>query len=127
MLPTRILAPVWTPLAWLTAGCASVVAAWAGWRALRDRPVILRQLMAGAVVEALLLVEVVVAAVRTATGDGTGDPWTFWGYLLTSLVVLPVAAVWSFAERTRWSSVVLLVAALTVAFLHVRMVEVWAA
>ena len=127
MLPTRILAPVWTPLAWVTAGGALALAVWAAWRALRDRPVILRQLIAGSVVEGLLLVEVVVAVVLTATGGGTGDPWTFWGYLLTSLVVLPVAAVWSFAERTRWSSVVLLVAAATVAFLHVRMVQVWAA
>lgn len=127
MLPTRILGPVWIPLAWVTAGAALVLAAWAAWRAVRDRPVILRQLIAGAVVEALLLVEVVVAVVLTAVGDGTADPWTFWGYLLTSLVVLPVAAAWSFAERTRWSSVVLLVAAVTVAFLHVRMVQVWAA
>jgi len=125
MLPTRILGPVWTPLAWAAAVGALGLAFWAGWRAARDRPVILRQLIAGGVVEALVLVEVVVAAVRQATGDAPADAWTFWGYLLTTLVVLPVAAAWSFAERTRWSSVVLLVATLTVAFLHVRLVQVW--
>lgn len=125
MLPSRILCPVWTPLAWAVAVGALALGAWAGWRAVLDRPVILRQLVAGGVVEALMLVEVVVAAVSSATGAGPADPWTFWGYLLTTLVVLPVAAAWSFAERTRWSSVVLLVAALTVAFLHVRLVQVW--
>lgn len=125
MLPSRILGPVWTPLTWAVAGSALALAAWAGWRAVRDRPVILRQLIAGGVVEALLLVEVVVAAVRSANGDGPADAWTFWGYLLTTAVLLPVAALWSFAERTRWSSVVLLVAALTVAFLHLRMEQVW--
>jgi hypothetical protein len=125
MLPTRILGPVWTPLVWASAGGAFLLACWAGWFALRDRPVILRQLVAGGVVEALLLVEVVVAAVRTVTGDGPADGWTFWGYLVTTLFLLPVAALWAFAERTRWSSVVLLVAALTVAFLHVRMGQVW--
>lgn len=126
MLPSRILGPVWTPLTWAVAAGALALAAWAGWRALRDRPVIWRQLVAGGVVEGLLLVEVVVAAVRSATGDGPADPWTFWGYLATTAVVLPVAALWSFAERTRWSSVVLLVAALTVAFLHLRLEQVWA-
>ncbi|KGM16520.1 hypothetical protein [Actinotalea fermentans] len=116
---------MWTPLAWAVAVGALALGAWAGWRAVVDRPVILRQLIAGGVVEALMLVEVVVAVVKGATGDGPADPWTFWGYLLTTLVVLPVAAAWSFAERTRWSSVVLLVASLTVAFLHVRLVQVW--
>ena len=36
-----------------------------------------------------------------------------WGYVLTQLFILPIAAAWAFAERTRWSSVVLVVAALT--------------
>lgn len=109
----------------VVAGCA-VLLGWAGWRAVVDRPVILRQLIAAGVVEALLVVEVVVAAVSSATGDGPADAATFWGYLVTTLVILPVAAVWAFAERTRWSSVVLVVAALTVAFLQYRLVQVWA-
>lgn len=109
----------------LTAALCVALAAWAGWRAARDRPVILRQLLAAGVVEALLLVQVVVAAVRSASGHGPADAATFWGYLVTTLVVLPVAAAWAFAERTRWSSVVLLVAAVTVAFLVYRCVQVW--
>lgn len=121
----RILVAVWSPLAVLVAALSVAVAAWAGWRAVRDRPVILRQLLAGGVVEALLLVQVVIAAVRSATGDGPADAATFWGYLVTTLFVLPVAAVWAFAERTRWSSVVLVVASLTVAFLAYRCVQVW--
>jgi len=117
---------VWTPLIIaVVVGCAALVG-WAGWRAVADRPVILRQLVAAGVLEALLVVEVVVAAVSSATGAGPADVATFWGYLVTTLVVLPVAAVWAFAERTRWSSVVLLVAALTVAFLQYRLVQVWA-
>lgn len=108
----------------VVAGCAAL-AVWAGWRAAADRPVILRQLLAGAVVEALLVVEVVIAAVVGASGTGPADPLEFWGYVVATLVVLPAAAAWSFAERTRWSSVVLLVAAVTVAFLQYRQVVVW--
>lgn len=116
---------MWTPLAVLVAVLAGVVAAWAGWRTARDRAVVLRQLVAAGVVEAALLVQAVAAVVVTFTSRAPADPPTFWGYVVTSLLVLPVAAAWSFAERTRWSSAVLLVAALTVAFLQLRMVQVW--
>lgn len=116
---------MWIPLALAVAlGCA-VLAGWAGWRAARDRPVILRQLLVAGAVEALVLLEVVVAAVRMAGGTRPPDVPTFWGYLLTTLLILPFAAAWAFAERSRWSSVVLLVAALTVAFLQYRLLQVW--
>lgn len=118
---------VWSPLAVLSAALAVVLAGWAGWRAARDLPVIWRQLQASAVVEAVLAIQAVVAVVMAATHGAPSDAATFWGYLVTTLIILPVAAAWSFAERTRWSSVVLLVAALTVAFLQLRLVQVWQA
>ncbi|HQY34266.1 hypothetical protein [Actinotalea sp.] len=117
---------MWTPLALAVVLATAVVAVWATVRAARDRPVVLRQLLAAGVVEGLLLVQVVEAAARSLRGSGPADPATFWGYLMTALLVLPGAAAWAFAERTRWSSVVLAVAALTVAFLEYRMLVVWA-
>ncbi len=108
----------------MVALCAAL-AGWAVWFVVRDRAVILNQLWGGAVIEALLLVQAVVAAVAGARGEGEGDPLLFWGYLATTLVILPVAAAWAFAERTRWSSVVLAVACLTVAFLEWRMWQIW--
>lgn len=102
-----------------------VLAGWAGWFVARDRAVILNQLWGGAVIEGLVLIQGVVAIVLGATG--AGDPLLFWGYYATTLVILPVAAAWAFAERTRWSSVVLLVASLTVAFLEWRMWQIWTA
>lgn len=116
---------MWTPLVLVTVLGAAAVAAWAAWRTARDQPVILRQLLVSGVVEALLLVQVVVGLVQVARGDGPADGPTYWGYLVTTLFVLPVAAAWAFAERTRWSSVVLAVAALTVVFLQYRVVQVW--
>lgn len=111
----------------LVVALAVLLGLWAAWRTVRDRPVILRQLLFGGVVEALLVVQAAVAGVTAATGGGPRDGLTFWGYVVTSLLILPIAAAWSFAERTRWSSVVLLVAALTVAFLQLRLVQVWGA
>lgn len=125
--PGRILIRVWLPLVVVVVVLVVALAGWAGWRTARDRPVILRQLWAGAVVEALLLVQVVVAVVQVARGHDPAEGATFWGYLVTVLVILPLAALWAFAERTRWSSVVLLVAALTVAFLQYRLLLLWGA
>ncbi len=116
---------MFAPLVWLVvAGCAAL-AVWAFVFVVRDRPVVLRQLWGGAVVEALLVVQAVVQGVLLLRGHGSVDGFLFWGYVVTSVLVLPLAAAWAFAERTRWSSVVLLVAALTVAFLQLRLAQVW--
>ncbi|MBB2921527.1 hypothetical protein [Cellulomonas cellasea] len=115
------------PLTALVAATSLALAAWALWFVVRDRAVILRQLWGGAVVVGLLVVQAVVAGVLLARGAASPDAALFWGYVLTQIILLPLAAAWAFAERTRWSSVVLLGAALTVAFLELRLVQIWAA
>lgn len=115
------------PLLYLVVALCVALAGWAGWFVVRDRPVILRQLWGGAVVEGALVVQMVVAGVVSATSGGASDPVLFWGYFVTALFLLPIAAVWAFAERSRWSSVVLAVAALTVAFLEWRLWQIWEA
>ena len=87
--------------------------------------VILRQLFAAGAVEALLLAQVVVAIVGAVVGSSVAEPVTFWGYVITVLLVLPAAAAVSFIERSRWSSVILLVAALTTGFLQFRVLTLW--
>ncbi len=110
-------------LAWIGAVLALALAAWAGWRAWHDRPVVLRQLYGAAVVEAYLVVQLVlVLAHPAAAGAATG---LFWLYAVTQLLLLPLAVLWAFAERSRWSSVVLLVAALVAGFLQLRLLQVW--
>jgi len=116
---------VLVPLVLLVAALCLALAGWALWFVVADRAVVLRQLWGGAVVEGALVVQAVVLAVVQATGDQDVDGWLLWGYVVTQLLVLPLAAAWAFAERTRWSSVVLLVAALTVAFLELRLLQIW--
>ncbi|QCB93385.1 hypothetical protein [Cellulomonas shaoxiangyii] len=115
------------PLSWLVVATCVALAVWAGWFVVRDRAVVLRQLWGAAVVEGLLVLQAVAAGVLLATGSGQVDGVLFWGYVLTQVIVLPIAAAWAFAERTRWSSVVLVVAALTVAFLEYRLLQIWGA
>ncbi|MFF1529485.1 hypothetical protein [Cellulomonas sp. NPDC058312] len=113
------------PLLYAVAAAALLLAGWSGWFAVRDRAVVLRQLWGAAVVEGLMLLQAVVAGVRQATGAEPAEPLVFWGYVVTQLVLLPAAALWAFAERSRWSSVVLVVAAVAVAFLQLRLNQTW--
>lgn len=106
---------------------AVVVLVWACIFVARDRAVILRQLWAAAVVEELLIIQTVSAAVVLIVTHRDIIVWEYWGYVITTLLILPVAALWAFAERTKWSSVVLAVAAFTVVFLQWRLLQLWGA
>ena len=108
---------------WTGVALGLALAAWAGWHTWRDRPVVLRQLYGAAAVEAYLVAQLVVVLVHPAGGGGLSG--LFWIYVVVQLALLPAAALWAFAERTRWSSVVLLLAALVVAFLQLRLLQVW--
>lgn len=114
-----------TPLTVLVVVASSALGLWAAWFVVRDRAVILKQLWGAAVVEGLLLLQTIAAAVLLVTGDGHSDVGELWGYLVTVLLILPFAAAWAFAERSRWSSVVMVLAAVTVIFLEYRLVQIW--
>ncbi|MFF1541248.1 hypothetical protein ACFVWL_14290 [Microbacterium sp. NPDC058269] len=79
-----------------------------------------------ALVEALLVVQVVVAIIAPLAGNPpTGDLLEYWVYLV-SAVLLPVGAVlWALMERSRWSTVILGVAALAIAIMLWRMQVIW--
>ena len=60
------------------------------------------------------------------TGDGPeGSAVLFVSYLATVVFVLPLAVWWALSERDRWSSVVVAVAAFTVAAMVLRLWDVW--
>ena len=79
-----------------------------------------------ALVEALLVAQVVTAIIAPLVGNPpTGDLLEFWVYLV-SAVLLPVGAVlWALMERSRWSTVILGVAALAIAIMVWRMHVIW--
>lgn len=79
-----------------------------------------------AAVEVSLLVYLIGSIVRVAGGEQmAGEPWEFWGYLLTALL-LPVGAVyWAILERTRWSNFVLAAVGVTALVMAARMNQIW--
>ncbi len=115
------------PVVLIVSVLAAALGVWALVFAVTDRAVVLRQLIAGGVVEGALVVQGLVIAVEQLTGTRVSDPVTLWGYLLVALLLLPGAALVAFVERTRWSSVVLVVAAFTIIVMELRMWQLWQA
>lgn len=79
-----------------------------------------------AIVELLLVVQVVVAIIAPFAGNPpTGDLLEYWVYLV-SAVLLPIGAVlWALMERSRWSTVILGIAGVAIAIMLWRMQVIW--
>lgn len=105
--------------------CLACFALCVGAAILRQGPNDLTILSAAAV-ELFLLVYGVFSLIRLAGGQTiAGQPWEFWGYLLTALLI-PVGAVWwSLMDRTRWSNLVLGAVGATVFVMLFRMEQIW--
>jgi hypothetical protein len=84
--------------------------------------------VAGAgLLELLLLLQSGIAAAAMAGGTGPADVPTFLSYLI-GVVLVPVAGVlWARTERTRWAGTVIAVAALVVAVMVWRLLQLWEA
>lgn len=79
-----------------------------------------------ALLQVLLLAQIVVAIIAPFVGNPpTGSALEFWVYLV-SAALLPVAGVaWALVERSRWSTVIMGVAALSIAVMVWRMHVIW--
>ena len=79
-----------------------------------------------ALVEVLLVVQLVVAIVAPAFGNTpSGSVLEFGVYLVSALLIPPAAIFWALVDRGRWSTVVCGVAALAVAVMVYRMLQIW--
>ena len=79
-----------------------------------------------AVVELLLIIQLVVAVLAPAFGNyPTGNALEFWVYLVSAVLLPPLAGFWALLERNRWSTVVLGVACLSIAVMIYRMGQIW--
>ncbi len=77
-------------------------------------------------VEVLLAAQLVVAVIAPVFGNGpSGNPLEFYTYLVSALILLPLAGFWGLIERTRWSTVILGVGCLAAAVMVYRMLQIW--
>jgi hypothetical protein len=117
-----------TVLAVLSLSCA----AWSSALIAANKPLLpltrAKQGLVGllAVLEAGLLVQAIVGVVQMLGLDREIERLSFVGYLAGPPLILPVAVVWSAAERSRWSAGVLAVACFSVPVMIVRLGQIWA-
>ncbi len=81
---------------------------------------------ATALVELLLLGQLVVALASPAIGnEPTGNLAEFFVYLISAIIVPPAAVFWALIERTRSSTAILGASCLVVAIMVYRMSQIW--
>lgn len=79
-----------------------------------------------ALVLLLLVAQVVIAVVAPLAGNPpTGSALEFWVYLVSAVLLPPAAVFWALVERSRWSTVIMGIAALAVAVMVWRMQVIW--
>ncbi|NDD26258.1 MAG: hypothetical protein EB103_05245 [Actinobacteria bacterium] len=94
--------------------------------ALFQRPPSWWSVGTAALVELALLVQLIQSIVIVSSGgSAVGDTVEFFGYIFTALLIPPAAVIWAVFERTKWSTLVIGLASLTVAIMVVRMWQIW--
>ncbi|MEN2737920.1 hypothetical protein ABCS02_09025 [Microbacterium sp. X-17] len=79
-----------------------------------------------ALLELLLIAQVVIAIVSPLAGNPpTGSALEFWVYLISAALLPPAGVAWALLERSRWSTVVMGIAAFAVAIMVWRMYVIW--
>lgn len=77
-------------------------------------------------VELLLIAQVVISIVAPLTGNHpTGNLGEYWMYLVTACIMPPAAIGWALSDKSKWSTVVLGVAALAIAVMTYRLHQIW--
>ncbi len=104
---------------------ATVVAAFAAWHTLRSAPFSNPLFYAMSVLEVALIALLVGGSVALVRTTSDVDGLLFISYLVTLVLIPPVAVLWGIAEKSRWGTGVVTVSLLTVAVLCVRVLQIW--
>ncbi|WP_328524421.1 hypothetical protein [Kribbella sp. NBC_00359] len=115
------------PLTWALVALSLAAMVYAVVLAARDKRIDWPLLGVLGVVEVLLLAQLVVGIVQLAGTERDVSGPFFVGYLIGSLIVLPLGALWALAESSRWGAGALAVACLVIPILELRLHEVWTA
>ncbi len=106
-------------------GLSLVLAVWAGACAALDRLPPKAHLQLLFLLQGLVVLQGVVAVVRAQDWDGSKGE--LLGYLAVAALLVPGGLVLTVEERSRWGTLVLAVACLTLAVVVVRLQAIWTA
>ena len=112
-------------LAYVVMALAGAMVVWGLVTAAVDKPPGRAQLLFAAGVEVVTVIQTIVAFAVLAQGFRPVELATTIGYLIGIVVLIPVAWFWANVERTRFSGVVLAVAAFAVLAMTFRLLTLW--
>ena len=117
---------VFVPLTVVVLGATTVLALLAAVATVRGRPIDNPIFYLMIAVEVLLVLQLVVGIATSGSADPRMNTGIFIAYLVGLLIVLPVAGFWAIAEReSRWGTAVLLLAAVGLAIMVGRILQLW--
>ena len=102
-----------------------LLATWAGVLAALDRLPGRGMLRGLLLLQLLVLVQAGIAVAKMVGGETPASVGALVGYLVVAVLVVPFGTYWSLEERTRYSTLVLVVACLVVAVLMSRLLTLW--
>ena len=114
-------------LAYVVIALAGVTVIWGLVTAVANKPPGKAQLLFAAVVEIVTVVQSIIAAATLVAGARPVELATTIGYLIGIVILIPIAWLWANVERSRFSGIVLAVAALGVLAMTLRLLVLWAA
>jgi hypothetical protein len=112
-------------LAYAVVVLAGVAAIWGVVTAIVDKPPGKAQLLYAAGVEVVTVLQSIIAAAKMISGFRPAELATTIGYLIGIVILIPIAWLWANVERTRFSGIVLAVAAVSVLAMTLRLLVLW--
>ena len=112
-------------LAYTVVALAGVGVIWGVVNAIANKPPGKAQLLYAAGLEAVTVVQSIIAVAKIIGGFRPVELATTIGYLIGIVILIPIAWLWANVERNRFSGVVLAVAALAVLAMTLRLLVLW--
>jgi hypothetical protein len=112
-------------LAYTVVALAGAGVIWGIVTAITNKPPGKAQLLYAAGLEAVTVVQSIIAVAKVIGGFRPVELATTIGYLIGIVILIPIAWLWANVERNRFSGVVLAVAALAVLAMTLRLLVLW--
>jgi hypothetical protein len=101
------------------------IALWAMWKTIRHTRISNPMFYAISAVEVGTVVLLVAGIAGLASTTRNIEGTVFVSYLLTLVLIPPIALVWGVAEKSRWGTGVILIGMWTVGIMAIRVLQVW--